>query len=398
MHSLSAIHRVIDIMATSPTTTVRIAVAARTPIYLPLYLAKHRNFYDKVPAKFQLELHYLQKGGTADRDRWVANSVHDSKDGTHNNIWFGVCDPHVAVTKTDLRVIAALVTQNPFCYVTNYEVEDRTLDVLKAAAKVFTYGKGMTGHTLHTRFRERIDYLETKPVQTVPPDADVTMLAHCDEHAALLTTDIPAALGNKDISMAFSCCRDKGLGDLFSCGIIATKEIVSGQGDGPTVTKALLAAIQRALVDLRFCGPQVAMDALKNGAGHDATIDATIMEDTIRHMVEREGLFPVESKTTFSMWTRLLEFHKERGPHCEFAVNVHNDVAHEVFADVLKRVKLYDGWRRHLRILIDFVKEHPYTGWVVAVFLPFWFVMQLLGYNLRDVWAFLKSLVSHVSG
>lgn len=120
-----------------PDRKITIAAAARTPLYLPLYVVALNQF---LPAHKSYKISIKEpEDKTINGDRWAATQVADQK------ATFAVCDPLVANELANVRVVASVVDSAAFWFVSR-EIELHQLSQLASVKTIITYPKEMTGY------------------------------------------------------------------------------------------------------------------------------------------------------------------------------------------------------------------------------------------------------------
>ena len=92
--------------------TYYIAAAAKTSIFMPLYFAKSKSYFNLLPKDVELLIEY-PPSDVPDHDKWVHDQIVEPVNSSHP-ILFGVCDPYNALSALPSKLIGALVTKTAF--------------------------------------------------------------------------------------------------------------------------------------------------------------------------------------------------------------------------------------------------------------------------------------------
>ena len=280
---------------------LKIAVGARTPLYLPLYVAAAQDFYKRVPkdARFELE----KPGNQGDGDKHVKNKM-ISKDCD-----FGVCDPRVVFGEDELVAIASLVSRAGF-WIYRRGCHGGTISDLSKlkAKKVITYPDGMTGQLLAER---SIPHVPAFALKGLTPGSDFERLMEEDPSedpsAVLVTSDILKGARYEQQSSAkciYSYSSDPQHGNLLTTAVIARREMLEDPSH-IKYTRGLIEALQIACIEIAYKPTdRKIVDALTEKM-QVASDERTLIKKIITKMCIEEALFSTRLGIDKSTWTRV---------------------------------------------------------------------------------------------
>lgn len=341
----------------------KIAIAAETELYLPLYLARDQNWYGELNNGVEIELE-KPINDNEDGDQWVFEMIHTSDD-----YLIGVGDPFKVQEyrenhNTDVKVIGGLVMKVAFWgYDTNTECND-VLDVEKFHHIVCPF-KGMTGHEI---FRLTEKLIKKNRNQNWSVDCDYKVidglfsqfkenLNKKNKHNTLLITpniyeiEKSNKISPNQYKMVYSYATHPSWGDMITTGIISKN---NANDDRKKVIQGIMNAIQLALVEIHSeCDNSITSLLKIHGDDSKSLKDSknevhiqkykSAATECIHEMVE-SNIFPLDLRITTASWGNRMLLHEyiNNGTHefdlpsqtvveKKFNENVESRVATEAF-------------------------------------------------------------------
>ena len=277
-----------------------IAVGARTPLYLPLYVAAAKDFYELAPEGAAFRIGEPADQGDGDDHVKKAMITGDAE--------FGVCDPRVVFGEERLVAIASLVSRAGFWIYRAGSNGEKISDLSKfRATTVITYPVGMTGQLLAAR--TIFDKAKFVALKGLAEGADFTALTHDpDPNAVLVTSDILTGerferQGSVKCIYSYSC--DRHHGNLLTTAVIAKREMLDPSCT--EYTRGLIKALQIACIEIAY-GPRDpeivhALTTRMQVAG-DGT-DRALIVGVITKICTAEALFSTRLGIDESTWARV---------------------------------------------------------------------------------------------
>ena len=308
---------------------IEIAIGARTPIYLPLYLAQKESFYGFEPpgSKFTIKVATPPAGG--DGDEAVRERVASGK------AEFGVCDPRVVLKPSrpgeELVAIAALVTRTGFwIYCKADDTNCKKLesctpaDVMKklkddSNIKVLVYPTGMTGHSIaRSSIGAKLDENQWAHKHQELNSADMTSDFECLKGGRVLVTSNVLDGQDKEFTQVYAYSCDGQHGNLFTVCLITKQSTIEDKKDD--TADRLVNALQMAMIDLGLVANQSdrsCKETAEFGKVVGALIDGLFLDPSDEERIKAtraaakqvcadEALFPTRLRIDRSMWAKMV--------------------------------------------------------------------------------------------
>jgi hypothetical protein len=291
--------------------TIYVALAAKTPLYLPFYVAKYRSFYNLIPADFRVEPYLRPSDHTGDADQWVHDEV--ARNDGKKDVLFGICDPYKDLGDSATKLVGVLVDRLAFWLVTKGWRCSSLDELPDHCDHLVSYPKGMTGYTVWQLTVARGK--QANPAWVVEEShpeigSELNELFPADRtRYAAITSDLMEALTHgKKLCVAYSFAENPQWSQYVTTGLIAWSEIDKEKGfgaKGKKLAAALASSLQLALIDIRR-NPEWLKNALLEGLGRKATTETMqIAEDTIQRM-RRDDIFPDNLKVRLASWANAI--------------------------------------------------------------------------------------------
>ena len=316
---------------------IKIAIGARTPLYLPLYLAEKKGFYGFAPRGKRFTI--TDPPANGDGDAAVRDAVATGAEA-EGGATFGVCDPRVVLTPAapgkELVAIAALVTRTGFWIYCNgcdnfldkllHKPED-LINKLRTDEniRVIVYPSGMTGHSIAKEsigagLNPRAWKNKHIPLSRVDARSDFAELESRGKGTVLVTSNLLG--GQEKYRQVYAYSSDGQHGNLFTVCLIANKKTI--ETAGTTTAGYLVSALQMAMIDLGLLATQSESDAGARGITDvvEALVTSVGLSSTAENkqaatkvvvqMCRGEALFPTRLTIDESMWAKMLAHHPPR--------------------------------------------------------------------------------------
>lgn len=353
----------------------KIAIAAETELYLPLYLARDQKWYKQLPDGIEIELDKPSQQNE-DGDQWVFNTIHTSKvKGSYNEYIAGIGDPfkvqeycennHV----TNVVVIGGLVMKMAFWgYDTNTECND-VLDIEKFQ-HIVCPSNGMTGYEVF-RLTEKLikkgkDWSVTcndKVIDELFKFFKENLESDNKKNTLLITPNIYEIEKSNETSEepyknVYSFATHPLWGDMIITGIITQKDNINTDNEKSVILQGIMNAIQFALIDIHSESDKAVESLLRIHKHHKDAIEGKEEEkhissyrkaakECLDKMIE-SNIFPLDMRITTAAWgTRMLlhkyvnskidevEFPSQKEVDEKFIKHVESSVAKNAFKTVV---------------------------------------------------------------
>ena len=232
-------------------------------LYLPTYIAEHRQTFQTVNKKLEVKSYTLDRQESGDVSAIKTMIKNRHKDDT---LPIALCDPLAIfdpdvcapLQPKDLRLIGALITKPSFWCVNGAENELPASEIkkyFKDFEKLIYYNETLaTGNFLGKRLQDEAGILNGNPVNF---GEEIKLLL--EEHksgkkAIAVTADIvglaKAYHAEENISINYRFSTNPDYSDFLTTGLITTAEVCASEENG-TILEEVVEGIQRAIFVLR---------------------------------------------------------------------------------------------------------------------------------------------------
>lgn len=266
-------------------------------LYLPLYYARHCNFFGLLPKRY--EIRFRDSLEKTDQSAYAMLMDRSSKDNA--NIQFAICDP-VTVFNTPIEddqspvILAGLITNAAFWAVDRRTHRVTVLRDLSQFDRIIAFNKGTTSFGIARRIFT--DAGKTDNIKLVEPGQELVALSQSEIGTVALSPDVLAihdlvasSKGVFNVDLALGSTPEYS--NVLVTALITRQDILQGHSD---LVKGLLRAIQRALLAVKFSSPEVV----------DYARDRFVKEEfLIKRALERANdshVYPASIEVSQSHW------------------------------------------------------------------------------------------------
>ena len=290
---------------------IDIVVADEHFLYLPLYFARHNNFFGLLPAGTEVNI----KRSTLRTDASAFGMLMDSESKKNENIQFAFCDPAEILSYRGNAavpvVLAGVITNSAFWAVNHNSNRSTFVEHLATFDRVIAFHKGNTSFGIANRIFK--DPSKKSSIRTVDPKTELVELSKFGPGTIAISPNI---LGiqklldqpKKIYSVELALGRTPEYRELLVTALISRRDVVLKI---PAVVDGLLAALQEALVSVR---------SIKEGAVLYAVgkfkVEARLVRKALEKANESE-VFPPNITISESTWLKVAEnYWQARGEEC----------------------------------------------------------------------------------
>ena len=239
---------------------LRIAVAAHSPVYLPLWVAEAEGFYG-LSARTEIEI-VGPPTENQDNDSWALKQVEVG------NAHFAVCDPIPSPSyKGSLWIAGTLISRAAFWAVYKGNRRRFNLQNFLGFERIITYPPGMTADRI-AKFCRKYAARQLK-IKNVGLDAVLPLLESSNRQTIALTADLPEALALEERNYTVEPLWElhPNLHNFLLTAVVTSR--TNAQADGG-LTSHLIRALSNAASQLTV-NPEVGARCLvtKSSAGTD---------------------------------------------------------------------------------------------------------------------------------
>ncbi len=242
----------------APPVTVHIAQMGQHFLYLPLYYACSKRFFDLVPANYSVRVVTAEEK----TDESAFRMLMDDDLGRRKDVLFAVCDPTVILDRGNWlgrvpQLLGALVTNAAFWAVDRGTLRSELLEDLAEFESVISFRPGTTSHAIATKILHIGRARRLRPIQirSVDPGEELIELKRSPNTIALS----PDILGVDDLidtdesyKIEFELAKTPDFSGMIATALI-TRHDVSAKH--PELVRGVVHALQRALIEARLMTP-----------------------------------------------------------------------------------------------------------------------------------------------
>jgi ATPase family associated with various cellular activities (AAA) len=325
--------------------TLRFAIGAATPLYLPLYVLRHYKGFN-LQADYSISIDSPDKG--ANGDTVAATQL------TNGAADFAICDPAVAEGNDRVRVVATVVGRLAFWAV----ALKRNINYIEEFADfktILTYPKGMTGHYLGTVIRKLSDGRQR--VVAGPIDTELIRLLDEQSKAVALTANLILARRFKDEHPDYEISPlwtlDPGFSSVMLTGLLARIEDIQKQR---VLLRSVVMGLNRSIA-LLMTDPDVGVSALaETGLVADVAEGRYFVNN-----VRANRLYPTVLTPELTCWHNLREIHLKGSEGSKSPTPIKPNVRSErTFRSFVDSDAALDSEELTLQTLVQFGKGYLY--------------------------------------
>jgi hypothetical protein len=241
-------------------------------LYLPVYFARDKAFFDRVPPEYTTKIVQATGGTDADAFRRLSNREAD----------IAICDPCAMIyaAQSDFvpAVLAALIGRGAFWAVDTKSAEVTELDELAQFQHIVTFHPGTTAHGIASRILRSAKGIQpvidsVRPLQEFSRLED---LVNAQESAVALSPDVlrieKFVDTNRDKDwnpVKLALAETIEYGHLLVTAVITRPEFARAHG---VFISGFLKALQQALIRVRVGDPQVIQYASESFSQKEALV------------------------------------------------------------------------------------------------------------------------------
>jgi hypothetical protein len=279
----------------------KIVVADEHFLYLPLYFARHKNFFGLLPSGTQITI----ERSASYTDRSAFEMLMDEHKATYRDVDFAVCDPATILFRTPPNthpvVLAGLVTNSAFWVVNHKANLGPHLENLATFNEIIAFKRGTTSFGIASRIFHAPE--KASSILTVNPKEELNLLVDSGPSTIALSPDIlriHKLLETKGdvfgIEMALADTTEYH--GMLVTALITRRDVLEKK---PELTRALLQALQIALYAVRDRTEEVVSYAAQRFEEGRHTVEGALRE------AERAAVYPAEIRVSHPNWMKLAE-------------------------------------------------------------------------------------------
>lgn len=279
----------------------RIVIADEHFLYLPLYFARHKNYFGLLPSGTKIT---IERSATY-TDKSAFEMLIDEHNPNYHDVDFAVCDPATIIFQTPANtspvVLAGLVTNSAF-WVLNHKANlGQHLENLATFKEIIAFKKGTTSFGIASHIFNAPG--KAASILTVNPKEELNLLVDSGPSTIALSPDIlriHKLLETKGdvfgIEMALADTTEYH--GMLVTALLSRRDVLERK---PELTRALLEALQIALDDVRACTEEVVSYAASRFEEGRHTVEGAMRE------AKRAAVYPPEINVSQPNWTKLAE-------------------------------------------------------------------------------------------
>ena len=286
---------------------VTIATAGEHFLYLPLYYAADRNFFDLLPPDYRVEVDSESRSDDTACDMLLNTSFEDWR-----QVFFAVCDPTAVLHYIEEHpmarpvVLAGLVTNMAFWAVDRRTHEVRTVADLGAFDTVLAYERGTTSYRIaehiarEARTELKIDVVEMgKEILALPkrPKGTLALSPNILEIDALLARE-------REFDILFDLGRSAQYTGVLVTALLTRQDVLAKHR---ALALGLAEALERALALVRWEDPEIIAFAMDRFPAWKGRVKSALERAT------KCDVFPSTVLIAPGQWEKAVQLHAEAG-------------------------------------------------------------------------------------
>ena len=265
-------------------------------LYLPLYFAGFRKFFDRIPERYHLVIESLS---TVTDDR-AFHMLTNRSYPLYADVAFAVCDPTVLLKReggggSHPVVAAALVTNTAFWVVDHRVNEVETLGELRRFQRVVAFHPGTTGHRIAKHIVKAAG--NNMAIDCVDMGAEILRFTQSDEGTLVLSPnllEIDELVADRDEhQIAFILANAPEFSNVLVTSLVTRQDVIY---DHPELFRGLLTSLAYSMMKVRAADDDVVTYA--SGRFNRS-------EDRIRKVLEvalRSHVLPTNLEVSLPQW------------------------------------------------------------------------------------------------
>jgi hypothetical protein len=279
----------------------RIVIADEHFLYLPLYFARHKNFFGLLPRGTQITI----ERSASYTDKSAFEMLMNEHNPSYSDVDFAVCDPATLIFQTPANtypvVLAGLVTNSAFWVVNHKANLGPRLDSYATFKEIIAFKKGTTSFGIASRIFHGPE--KSKSIVTVNPKEELNLLVDSGPTTIALSPDIlriHKLLETKGdvFGIELALADTTEYHGMLVTALLTRRDVLDRK---PELARALLQALQIALDAVRDRTDEVVSYAAGRFEEGRHTVEGAMRE------AERAAVYPAEIRVTQPNWTKLAE-------------------------------------------------------------------------------------------
>lgn len=281
--------------AHAATRKIQIIQMAEHFLYLPIYYAKAKNFFGKIPPQYSVEV----VSARPKTDEQAFRALMDVSSDKRRSVVFAVCDPTVVLTvdsgsRATPAILAGLITNAAFWAVDHRSRRVKLLRDLAEFDRMIAYHPGTTSYAIARRiFHDKqdkiycVDPKEELSTLTESPRNSVALSPDILEIEALITGD-----DHYDIDLAIGSTPEYN--NVLVTALLSRADVVR---DDPDLVGGLLEALQLSLFAVAAGGQEFSTWAAQRFVEEDVHL-----VDRALNRAREAQLFPTTIDVNEAHW------------------------------------------------------------------------------------------------
>ncbi len=311
----------------------KIVVSDEHFLYLPLYYARYKNYFELLPKDCGIEI----IRSTQRTDKSAFAMLMDENTADFRKIDIAVCDPSsvmlYAEPKAHPVVLAGLITNSAFWAVNHKSNRVTFFDHLATFDRIISFKKGSTSYGIASRIF--CDPAKAEFIQTVNPNEELNLLVDSGPGTLALSPNILRIQEliesrSETFGIELALAETNEYRDMLVTALLTRRDVLERK---PLLIKGLLEAIQTALVKVRNEDYEVVAYACDRFGVQEHTVQKALAE------ARRVDVYPPNIKVSQPTWIKLseLSFYSNAKPF--------DDAARLNALNVYRiAVEQYSGW------------------------------------------------------
>jgi hypothetical protein len=378
-------------------TNVEIVQMGRHFLYLPLYYARHNDFFGYIPSEYNIDIVHAWPP----TDQRAYEMLMDTSHAECSRIAFAICDPtrilDTALNVTaDPVILAALITNAAFWAIDRRSKKLVYLKDIADFSEIICYGQGTTSYGIARRIFVRAQ--KTPSLFPVEPAQEFTALKN-RAGAIAISPDILSAdelvYNERDFNIDMALGTTVECNNVLVTGILSRRDFVERH---KMFVNGLLKGIQKAALAVQFSTPE----AVSFAAGYfntkpervesalqranDALVFAGRIDVSEAHWMRAAESFCDAHAVPFSddMQRRAREAYASAvKPYSSYARSAIKEVMGQTLLD--RRPTSAEDLRRFVRRLVP-VAAYGLVGALVTKYISLWIAAMLVIFSV--LWLF----------